>query len=114
VTLAPFVEPIELLIEDRGDTARACLLTFGAAIYTGPTSSFTTRGYNGKIPGPTIRARAGDTLTITLKNALTDDENLDLGMNNIRFPNTTNLHVKFPQLSKFHSTSDCPHINNPS
>ncbi|TFD78277.1 multicopper oxidase family protein [Cryobacterium fucosi] len=36
----------------------------------------TTLGYNGGLPGPTLRVRAGDRLAVTLRNGLTDPTNL--------------------------------------
>ena len=46
------------------------------------------------IPGPTLRASAGDTLAVTLVNELADVANADdVAMNTFRTPNTTNLHT---------------------
>lgn len=53
----------------------------------GTTASLLT--YNGTYPGPTIRARAGETLRIRLKNALTDNGINILGHQR----NITNLHT---------------------
>jgi FtsP/CotA-like multicopper oxidase with cupredoxin domain len=83
---APLVEPLEC-------TSLACTLTVDAVAYVGPAASFTTRGYNGGLPGPTIRAKAGDTLVVNLVNNLEAADNTAGTMNNYRTPNTTNLHT---------------------
>lgn len=52
------------------------------------------RSYNGKLVGPTLRARPGDTLRITLVNALpSDDGEMHHVMNTIGDLNHTNLHT---------------------
>mmetsp|Transcript_12107 Transcript_12107/g.35983 ORF Transcript_12107/g.35983 Transcript_12107/m.35983 type:complete len:599 (-) Transcript_12107:29-1825(-) len=67
-----------------------CTLTLGVARLAG----ITTRGYNGGVPGPIVRTRAGEALRITVKNELTDKDNEDRGHNvSPSHPNTTNLHV---------------------
>lgn len=53
----------------------------------GTTANLLT--YNGSYPGPTIRARAGETLKIRLKNAMSDTSINMLG----HARNTTNLHT---------------------
>ena len=55
--------------------------------------SFKGRTYNGQCPGPTIRVRAGDTLTIHLENALSAEDNDDGLHNDYHRPNTTNIHT---------------------
>lgn len=57
--------------------------------------NFTTRAYNGSIPGPTIRVRQGDTLRITLVNRLGADGGAPPGgdPNAFALSNTTNLHL---------------------
>ncbi len=71
----------------------SCTLLFGTVEHDGPTEYFVTRGYNGQIPGPTIRISPGDILNIVLVNNLADVENTDFGVNLYRKPNTTNLHL---------------------
>ncbi len=52
------------------------------------------RSYNGKLVGPTLRARPGDTLRITLVNDLPpDDADMHHVMNTIGDLNHTNLHT---------------------
>jgi FtsP/CotA-like multicopper oxidase with cupredoxin domain len=52
------------------------------------------RSYNGKLVGPTLRARPGDTLRITLVNKLpSDDGEMHHVMNTIGDLNHTNLHT---------------------
>jgi FtsP/CotA-like multicopper oxidase with cupredoxin domain len=55
-----------------------------ASEFKGHGISFTTRTYEGQVPGPTLRLRPGDTLVLNLKN--------DLGKDNLLHANTTNLH----------------------
>ena len=62
---APLEQPPEC---ERGH----CTLVFEAVQYDGPRSSFSTRGYNGQIPGPTIRVAAGETVLVTVINDLKD------------------------------------------
>lgn len=50
------------------------------------------RSYNGKLVGPTLRAKAGDTLHILLKNSLPDESGTTHG-NGHHGWNTTNLHT---------------------
>ncbi len=70
-----------------------CTLLFGPVEHDGPSEFFVTRGYNGQMPGPTIRISAGETLKIVLINELSDVSNTDFGINTYRKPNTTNLHL---------------------
>ncbi len=51
------------------------------------------RSYNGKLVGPTLRARPGDTLRITLVNTLLPDVEMRHVMNTIGSLNHTNLHT---------------------
>ena len=56
-------------------TSNECLLVLDAVCYSGPDNSFCSRGYNGGIPGPTIRASAGDTVNVHVRNDLLDVDN---------------------------------------
>jgi hypothetical protein len=58
-----------------------------------PPLSYTTRSYNGKVPGPTLRVRPGDLVRITLVNDLEDQTGAPTQANLYRLPNTTNLHL---------------------
>ena len=62
---APLAQPPEC---ERGH----CSVVFGAVQYEGPGSSFSTRGYDGQIPGRTMRVAAGETLFVTVTNDLKD------------------------------------------
>jgi FtsP/CotA-like multicopper oxidase with cupredoxin domain len=75
-------------------TTLDCTLHFSVANYHGPNAQFLTRGYNGEIPGPTIRASAGDTLLVNLINTLEDVANAG-DMNSYRLDSlfTANLQV---------------------
>ena len=70
-----------------------CLLELRAASVSDGATRYRTRGYNGSVPGPTIRTRAGATLRIRLVNALSARDNVNRGHNENRLPNTTNLHT---------------------
>ena len=48
---------------------------------------------NGAIPGPTLRVKAGDTLTIMLENKLSHEDNAKRQENLIKTPNTTNVRM---------------------
>ncbi|EQC35142.1 hypothetical protein SDRG_07375 [Saprolegnia diclina VS20] len=68
-------------------------LTVQATRFTNGPVAFTTRSYNGLFPGPTLCAKPGDTLRITLINQLEADAPSEgLHMNTLRDPNTTNIH----------------------
>mmetsp|Transcript_24556 Transcript_24556/g.49829 ORF Transcript_24556/g.49829 Transcript_24556/m.49829 type:complete len:546 (+) Transcript_24556:142-1779(+) len=70
-----------------------CLLELRAASVSDGATRYRTRGYNGRVPGPTVRTRAGATLRIRLVNALSAKDNLNRGHNENSLPNTTNLHT---------------------
>jgi len=70
-----------------------CELNFGAVRVETPTATFTTRGFNGGVPGPTIRVAAGDALKVRLVNSLEDVDNEERHHNVFHKPNTTNLHT---------------------
>jgi hypothetical protein len=71
-----------------------CVMEYGAHKYVGPDGlSFVTRNIKGKLPAATLRARAGDTLRITLTNLLQDKNNVDGDVGTFRLPNTTNVHT---------------------
>jgi FtsP/CotA-like multicopper oxidase with cupredoxin domain len=55
----------------------------------------TNRAFNGDIPGPTIRMKAGESVTLTVVNKLLSKNNVESrsGPNNFRTPNTTNVHT---------------------
>lgn len=63
--------------------------------YTSPSgSSFYGRAFNGELPGPVIRVKAGDTLNINLYNDLGEEPTDTSGDHNqFRQPNHTNIHT---------------------
>lgn len=61
--------------------------------FTDGPISFWTRSYDGSVPGPTLRVKPGDTLTIELVNDLGPNTPGNWTMNTLHSPNTTNLHV---------------------
>ena len=87
---------ITLLVSTTLTTAATINITLTVDILRyDPSSlpiSFTTRAYNNKFTGPTIRVKAGDTLQITLVNNLLGKDN-DGPNNWFRLPNTTNIHL---------------------
>jgi len=69
-------------------------LTLGPLPYTSDQVSFTGRGYNGEWPGPLLRVKAGDKITVHLHNSLSDKDNEKAKLkNDYHTPNTTNLHT---------------------
>lgn len=71
-----------------------CVMEYGAHKFMGPDGlSFVTRNIKGHLPAATIRARAGDTLRITLTNLLSDKHNTDGEIGTYHLPNTTNVHT---------------------
>ena len=84
---APLVQPEECI-------SRNCTLDLQPVRVETLTAVFTTRAFNGDVPGPTIRVSPGETLRVTLHNRLIHRDNAeDVAMNNFRTPNTTNLHT---------------------
>jgi suppressor of ftsI len=70
---AEFVEPPVLRsVDGRLDVALEA--TYGPSAMGGQT--ITTYSYNGSVPGPTLRLRAGETLGVTLTNQLAEGTNL--------------------------------------
>lgn len=51
------------------------------------------RSYNGKLVGPTLRVKPGDTLKITLKNSLPPEPDASADHNSLHSFSTTNLHT---------------------
>ena len=86
---ADLVEPKELRSENG---TLNVTLHVGISRSRGPLS-FNTRTYNGDIPGPTLRVKAGDTLLIRVVNTLGEQQQAPSQSNLYRLPNTTNLHL---------------------
>jgi FtsP/CotA-like multicopper oxidase with cupredoxin domain/peroxiredoxin len=86
-----FDEPEEIHAE--GTTLRATLVVMKAYNRIGGDPVY-LRSYNGKLVGPTLRAKPGDTLLITLENRLPpEDPAEDTGHNTLHDFNVTNLHT---------------------
>lgn len=86
---APPVDPDELRSENgRLDVTLLSNYT-DAKIGTDPVH---LRSYNGKLVGPTLHLKPGDTLHVTLKNELPGERWLPNMMNTLNSFNTTNLH----------------------
>lgn len=90
----PFVEPP--VIRSKDGVLRAHLVIDYAenTLHTpdGDVALF-LRSYNGGLVGPTLRARPGDLLKITLENRLEPDDESSDQMNTFHGDNTTNLHT---------------------
>ena len=71
--------------------------------YTGPYTRFWTRTINNGIPGPTIRVKRGQNLTLHYHNLL-EGQDLPHQRNQFGVPNTTNLHKTPPNSAKRHQT----------
>ena len=63
-------------------------LDLGVVDYVGPVHSLSTRAFGGRIPGPTLRVRAGDTLRVRFRNRLRFSRNAD----GPERPDVSNLH----------------------
>lgn len=92
---APFQNPTEVRSENG---VLSVTLDINYASYTIAGCPVTLRSYNGQPVGPTLRAKPGDTLRITLKNSLPpnpDDGHAGhpVDMNTPHNFNTTNLHT---------------------
>ena len=83
---APIAYPT---VVKSSSTTVSASLTLAEATYVGPGVTQKTRLYNGEFPGPTIRVKPGDTLTVTLTN------NLPVGA-----LNTSSIHNKCRDLDK--------------
>jgi FtsP/CotA-like multicopper oxidase with cupredoxin domain len=106
----PLAEPLEYIYQDDGDLE----LVMGQLelIFPAYNVSTYTRAYNGMLPGPTIRIKAGQTFRVMLFNGLGEDPNgydpagsslqPEVG-NKPNSPNNTNLHVH-----GLHVTSNAP------
>lgn len=70
-------------------------LSFGPANLSAVGDGFQTRGYNGLVPGPTIRTAPGERLSLVLRNSLEHDAVplSDLPTNTFKAFNTTTLHT---------------------
>lgn len=88
--LAAFKEPEErVAVNSELNTT----LHVGALHVENGPISFWTRAYEGSVPGPTLRVKAGDTINIQLVNGLEANVPGPWTMNTNHNPNTTNLHV---------------------
>ena len=92
-------QPLALCSSIDGRGAHACkrghrgvldvTLELRQHLLLGPGFSVWTRAYNGSVPAPTLRVRAGDTLRIKLVNGLGANSDDPVRYNKV---NTTNLH----------------------
>ncbi|MHA3771514.1 tyrosinase family protein [Verrucomicrobiota bacterium sgz303538] len=89
-TTTSFTEPDELRSVDG--ELRMTLVAVQAHNRIGDDPVF-LRSYNGKLVGPTLRARPGDTLRISLRNDMDPEPGHSGTMNKLHGFNTTNLHT---------------------
>jgi FtsP/CotA-like multicopper oxidase with cupredoxin domain/peroxiredoxin len=85
-----YAEPEEL--RSRDGTLTAVLVATYARNFIGQDPVY-LRSYNGNLVGPTLRAKPGDTLRITLRNDLPTQGWKKDSMNTLHDFNTTNLHT---------------------
>lgn len=78
---------VEPEVRKSQDGVLETTFTVGVSEFHGEGISFLTRSYEGQVPGPTLLLKPGDTLKLTLKNALGDDSDVPA------LPNTTNFHT---------------------
>jgi FtsP/CotA-like multicopper oxidase with cupredoxin domain len=87
----PIADP-PIIRTGRGGVLRTNLV-IDYADHTIGTDPVRLRSYNGRLTGPTLRVRPGDTLRIVLDNRLPADAPYTGPMNTFHGPNTTNLHT---------------------
>lgn len=66
----PFTSPAEAVDLDEDPGVLQVHLVADEAVFTVAGEEVDGYAYNGQVPGPTLRAKVGDTLTVTLENAL--------------------------------------------
>jgi len=97
-------QPIEI-ISSGGELKTTISLAKGNH-NTVATKVFTTRLFNGTLPGPTLRLSAGEWLRVLYLNDLTLEEDVNDVLNEFGKPDITNLHWHGP-----HVTSELPSDN---
>jgi len=94
-----FIEPTELR-STGGALAVALESASGQVTIAGRTVR--ALGYNGGTPGPTLRVRAGDTVSVSLRNGLTEPSNLHVhGLHVSPEGNSDNMFVSVPAGGSF-------------
>ena len=68
------------------------ILTMEYAQHSDDAVTLNTRLFNGTLPGPTLKVRAGDTMRILFKNQLSEQAGQVTGANVYGVPDDTNLH----------------------
>jgi FtsP/CotA-like multicopper oxidase with cupredoxin domain/peroxiredoxin len=89
-TVNGYADPAEFT--SRDGTLTAVLVATYAHNYIGSDPVY-LRSYNGQLVGPTLRAKPGDTLRITVRNDLPTQPWKANSMNTLHDFNTTNLHT---------------------
>lgn len=85
-------QPDQVSWENFQDGAIETTLYLDTLYYNGVDAQYATRGYNGNIPGPTLRLKRGTTVKVSVHNLLADNDGAKV-LNYIGAPNTTNLHT---------------------
>lgn len=80
------------VIRSQGTVLKATLTVIKAKNVIG-SDPVELRSYNGKLVGPTLRCKPGDTLFITVDNQLAPEPYITGEMNTLHAFNTTNLHT---------------------
>ncbi|KFF58893.1 copper oxidase [Cryobacterium sp. MLB-32] len=105
-----FTEPTELR-SSNGTLSVALEAAAGQLTVAGRT--VTALGYNGGLPGPTLRVRGGDTLRVSLHNGLTNPSNLHVhGLHVSPENNSDNVFVTVPAGDSFDYRYELP-LNHP-
>jgi len=105
-----FTEPPELRSRNG---ALSVALEAAAGQVTVAGNTVTALSYNGGLPGPTLRVRAGDTLRVSLHNGLADPSNLHVhGLHVSPENNSDNVFVTVPAGDSFDYRYELP-LNHP-
>ena len=89
-------------------------LTFGPAAFHLEHTTYQTRGFNGTVPGPTIRTAPGEPLRVTLHNVLAKEAVPSVPSNVFRMPNTTSFHTHGLHVSPRYPADDALRLVPPS
>jgi len=105
-----FIEPDEL---QSANGALTVALESAPGQVTIAGQTVRALGYNGGTPGPTLRVRAGDTLSVSLRNGLADPSNLHVhGLHVSPENNSDNMFVSVPAGDSFDYRYELP-TNHP-
>jgi len=84
---------IQPAVQGSSDGVLDTILTLGYGDHTSAVHSMrNTRLFNGTLPGPTLKIKAGDTLKILFQNNLQEQAGRNEVENEFSYPDTSNLH----------------------